>query len=900
MLRKCLAMLAAVALPLRAGEEPPNAGRGAGTMPIWNPHRPAPGNPPLTVRVLVLNYDPIVPAEGYRRLSQVFGWNDPARLAATYKEAMEYASGGYLRFEIVQWRNLDEIYAKDDGSRYTVGEYVRNRRNGSGWGEHGNVDYPRLLREQNVVPPIDDGLVDEAWIFSDHFFGLWEASMAGPGSFFINGGVYPQVPSVRPFAFYGFNDERGVAEMIHDACHRAEATLDRVFGPWNLKDPKTPWDNFSAHATGSGGRAGVGTCHFPANGAHDYDYGNPRVVPSWADAYLTFPTLDFTTKNVSRDTWSRGPDYHLDYMKWYFAHVPRAAGVGPDGRQNNWLKYNFDFPSYDARGQAIPASSTLLSHHVASPESRTHTLRVAYRAADQVDPTSLDGGDLAVTEHDGRALPVRLVSGNEPGNRTYRVVLYEVTAPSAGWEEAGGGPYEIALRADEVRDLRGTPMPAGRLGRFRVAGSGSTATAKADPDVALVLPFEGSPRPAPGPRPIEAKGLRFAEGVAGRGAVFGPGASLVFPAEGSIDPKAGTVEVWVRPSGDAGPGGGYTLLAAGRPFDNGLLLAVDGASNLRLITWGDDPETPAVESNVERGVGAAASSWKSGQWHHVAATWGGADGKLALHVEGRRVAEGPGARIVRFSEPTLRIGGPAGDQPLAATLDELLIDRRPRRDVEVLADYESAAPPGRLAIQAPDAPLLPGARGVARAVALGAIGGETDLTRNVAWSSDAADVATINSHGTIRALQAGRATITARFGKLTASASIAVRDPGLPAARLVEVQDVTRPGPEPVTLVIAYADPDGIVPASVGPGDVRVVGPNGFHQFAELASIGHAGPEGGISASYRVTPPTDRWGPADRGAYTIELKGYQVADMQGNHVAEQVIGQFHVLEGGFR
>src|SRR5213079_3301770 len=116
----------AAGLLFAADAEPPNAGRGAGTVPIWNPHRPAPGNPPLTIRVLVLNYDPLVPSEKHRRLSQVFRWNNPARLATDYREAMEYASGGYLRFEIVQWRNLNEIYAQEGGHRYTVEQYVRN------------------------------------------------------------------------------------------------------------------------------------------------------------------------------------------------------------------------------------------------------------------------------------------------------------------------------------------------------------------------------------------------------------------------------------------------------------------------------------------------------------------------------------------------------------------------------------------------------------------------------------------------------------------------------------------------------------------------------------------------------------------------------------------------------
>ena len=294
-LRKLLAAIltvCCVGAVCAAEAEPPNGGRGAGTVPIWNPHQPAPGNPPLTVRVLVLCYDPLVPGEGHRRLSEVFGWNSPAKLATDYKEALEYASGGYLRLEIVEWRNLNEIYAKEDGYRHTIEEYVRNRRAGNGWGEHGNADYPQLLREQNVVPLVDAGVVDEVWIFSDHFFGIWEASMAGPGAFFINGGVYPQVPARRPFAFYGFNYERGVAEMMHNTSHRTEATLNRVYGPWNLKSPRNNWEIFSANHAQSNGLAGVGTCHWPANAKGDYDYANEREVASWADAFLSYPRLN--------------------------------------------------------------------------------------------------------------------------------------------------------------------------------------------------------------------------------------------------------------------------------------------------------------------------------------------------------------------------------------------------------------------------------------------------------------------------------------------------------------------------------------------------------------------------------------------------------------------------------
>ena len=335
--------------------------------PLKNPFKPTASNRPISVRVLVLNYDPFVPSEGGKRLREVFGWNDPHVLAQRYQETLEFAADGAVKFTIVKWRDLDEIYAQVDGYRYTPDEYVRLRRAGKGWHEGGGQDYPRLLQEQGVPAMIDAPLgsadrVDEVWIFGDHYFGLWEASMAGPGAFFINGGVYPEVPTRRPFAFYGFNYERGVAEMLHDTCHRAEASLNRVFGQWNLKDPRNDWELFSANASQSSGFAGIGTCHWPANAQHDYDYGNPREVPSWAEDFLNYPRLKCRDrkggiKMVSRDTWSRPMyghvDEHATYMRWYFTLLPRAPGTAKDGRQNNWWKYLYDFTNYTENGQPV-------------------------------------------------------------------------------------------------------------------------------------------------------------------------------------------------------------------------------------------------------------------------------------------------------------------------------------------------------------------------------------------------------------------------------------------------------------------------------------------------------------------------------------------------------------------
>ena len=151
----------------------------------------------IKLKVLVLNYDPII---GGKRLHMELNFNDPRSLADGYMADMKSATKGLIDFEIVEWRDLDEIYAREDGGIYKVEDYVKMRRANSGWPKSIVADYPRLLNEQGVVPRIDEGSIDEVWVFGDHYFGLWEASMAGPGAFNINGGVYPRCCTTQPTA----------------------------------------------------------------------------------------------------------------------------------------------------------------------------------------------------------------------------------------------------------------------------------------------------------------------------------------------------------------------------------------------------------------------------------------------------------------------------------------------------------------------------------------------------------------------------------------------------------------------------------------------------------------------------------------------------------------------------
>src|SRR5262249_46838797 len=154
---------------------------------------------------------------------------------------------GAVNFDIVDWRNLNEIPAMVDGYRYTPDQYVQNRRTNTGWHNGGGTDFPRIVAEQGIVPLINNGPVDEGWCFGDNYFALpGESWMAGPGAFFINGPTYPQIPTRRAFACMGFSYERTVAEMLHNTGHRTEGTMNRVYGDWNLPHPTNNWERFSA------------------------------------------------------------------------------------------------------------------------------------------------------------------------------------------------------------------------------------------------------------------------------------------------------------------------------------------------------------------------------------------------------------------------------------------------------------------------------------------------------------------------------------------------------------------------------------------------------------------------------------------------------------------------------
>lgn len=312
---------------------------------------------PISVPVAVINFDPVL--ESGQRMHEAMGWNDPWELAQQYMRAVREVSHGRVVYEVSSWLDEDAYPVKVDGFVYTDEQFLRCQEERETCHDPDGTDYARLLDDYDIARRLEGGEFEELWIFGAPYMGFWESAMAGPDAFYINGGVYDSVALARPLVVMGFSYERGLAEMLHNLCHRTEATMEKVSGGWDSTDLSTDWARFAANAHQSGGVAAVGSCHYPPNGTRDYDYANPDSVVSSAESWREYPRESDQSEMVSAETWG-GPDFQLNYLKWWYSHLPHGDGTAPSGMLANWWRYVFDYRNTvightdagDARGVA--------------------------------------------------------------------------------------------------------------------------------------------------------------------------------------------------------------------------------------------------------------------------------------------------------------------------------------------------------------------------------------------------------------------------------------------------------------------------------------------------------------------------------------------------------------------
>lgn len=432
---------------------------------------PTPANPRQTVKAIVLNFDPRVPSEGGRRLHEVFGWGNPHQMVTQFKRDLEFATGGGIEIQVVEFRDLDDFPAQVDGFRHTPDNWVSTYRAGGPWNGK-STDFGRMVKEQGLAKLVNSGAVDEIWCFGPPadipLFG--ETWMAGPNAFYINGSTFNNVGFDRAIAGYGFNYERGVDCMLHNLGHRTEDSMARPYGGWQLNPPITPWDRYAANVLESpGSTAGVGTCEVPANASGHYDYGNTNVVLSTALDWANFPELTGAVTPVSATNWLFGPaaDSQRDYFNWFWGMMPRNEGTNSDGRQANWFKYLWDFNSYQpGTGRFRQREAILSSSHYLAGSN--HVFWIRYYAEAGVNSATLGNNNVRVTGPNGYNRAANLAQIIPSSDNRHITARYSIAASPAGWQDGNQGDYIVTLQSGQVFDSKGVAFAGGIVGSLQL------------------------------------------------------------------------------------------------------------------------------------------------------------------------------------------------------------------------------------------------------------------------------------------------------------------------------------------------------------------------------------------------------------------------------------------------
>jgi hypothetical protein len=304
--------------------------------------------PTRIAKVALVLIDPPIAAEGGLRFHERFGWDDPVDLTNALIDSFRLASGGAVEYEIVATYDETELYALFQGNFISVDSMYRLFLE-PGWvtfhqlEQNGGYefDYNGLLAAHDFCTQSNNHEIDEIWVYSMPFTGMYESRLTGDGAFWYNSPPLTGNTCVDQLPIMGWNYERGVAEAMHSFGHRVESAMAHTFGRWDYNAvEKNDWEIFASYDKANPGEANIGNIHYPPNGISDYDYENPSSVVTHADNWLRYPFLFNEQRTVTCSEWDCS---QLGYMSWWFHHLPHFTCKNRIGLLNNWWSYIIDY-----------------------------------------------------------------------------------------------------------------------------------------------------------------------------------------------------------------------------------------------------------------------------------------------------------------------------------------------------------------------------------------------------------------------------------------------------------------------------------------------------------------------------------------------------------------------------
>lgn len=303
--------------------------------PVDSPAEPA----QLSVnRVLLIIYNPTMDADTGEQLTDQSGWQKPEDLVVGFSGDILKHSHGMARCEIVERIEVDAFPLLEDGFRYSPSLYLDVLHGVTPAHQPEKVDYHAILNDFEIAARVNQDEIDEVWVFAFPHGGFYESIMAGRDAFWCNAPPLENTEHIdRRFVIMGFSYERGVGEMLESFGHRVESMMERTFA--QKRGEQNLWARFTRYDKKNPGQAEVGNVHFAPNSERDYDWGNPRFVPSKCDDWYNFPHFRGGTRQVNAAEWGNG-DIRLHHQ-WMLDHIPHVAGR-INGIHNNWWQYIMD------------------------------------------------------------------------------------------------------------------------------------------------------------------------------------------------------------------------------------------------------------------------------------------------------------------------------------------------------------------------------------------------------------------------------------------------------------------------------------------------------------------------------------------------------------------------------
>ena len=298
-------------------------------------------------KLMVIIFNPIL--SNGQKLTTYKGWPDPDQIVTDNINWLYQTSNHEFQYTVtsrIENNLVSGIPKKEDGFQYDEATYL-SCINESVLNCHfpDIADYTLILNQNDVCTKLNNGEIDELWLFGGPWMGFYESRLAGPGGFYYNSDpLTTGITCNKLIPIMGINYERGDDGISHGLGHRAEATMSEVYGDWAQDRMNHNWDKFALDAAQSPsfGYSGCGSIHFPPNGVLDYDYSNSAIEQSYCYDFINYPNLHDPATVLQDITCTAWGCSEAGYLNWWFQQLPQFPGYGPDDKLMDWWHYIVD------------------------------------------------------------------------------------------------------------------------------------------------------------------------------------------------------------------------------------------------------------------------------------------------------------------------------------------------------------------------------------------------------------------------------------------------------------------------------------------------------------------------------------------------------------------------------